>query len=143
MVGLSNELNLSPMRVYVILFNARTENEGIHSVQADDRNLIMMFAEEDDAIRYAMMLEAQDLPNPTVEAMDAQEIEDFCADSDYECILVEEGMLVVPPDRNVEETNWQADGQHRSADDKDRSDRDKSADDIDYDQIRRKLEGLL
>jgi hypothetical protein len=127
------------MRVYVILFNARTENEGIHSVQADDRNLIMMFAEEDDALRYAMMLEAQDLPNPTVEAMDSQEIEDFCADSDYECILVEEGMLVVPPDRNVEETDWQADGQPP----KDREAKDKSDDGIDYDQIRRKLEGLL
>jgi hypothetical protein len=122
------------MRIYVILFNARTENEGIHSVQADDRNLIMMFTEEDDALRYAMMLEAQDLPNPTVEAMDAQEIEDFCADSDYECILVEEGMLVVPPDRNVEETDWHADGQ---------APKDKSEDGIDYDQIRRKLEGLL
>jgi hypothetical protein len=122
------------MRVYVILFNARTENEGIHSVQADDRNLIMMFTEEDDALRYAMMLEAQDLPNPTVEAMDAQEIEDFCADSNYECILVEEGMLVVPPDRNVEETDWRAAGQ---------APKDKSDDGVDYDQIRRKLEGLL
>ncbi len=122
------------MRVYVILFNARTENEGIHSVQADDRNLIMMFTEEDDALRYAMMLEAQDLPNPTVEAMDAQEIEDFCADSNYECILVEEGMLVVPPDQNVEETDWRADGQ---------APKDKSNEGIDYDQIRRKLEGLL
>ena len=122
------------MRVYVILFNARTENEGIHSVQADDRNLIMMFTEEDDALRYAMMLEAQDLPNPTVEPMDAQEIEDFCADSDYECILVEEGMLVVPPDQNVEETDWRAEGQ---------APKDKSNDGVDYDQIRRKLEGLL
>jgi hypothetical protein len=44
-------------------------------------------------------------------------------------------MLVVPPDSNVEETDWQADGQPRS--------NNKSSDGIDYDQIRRKLEGLL
>jgi hypothetical protein len=123
------------MRVYVILFNARTENEGIHSIQAEDQNIIMMFSEEDDAHRYAMMLEAQDLPNPTVEPIDSEEIEEFCQSANYECILVEAGMLVVPPDSNVEETDWQADGQHRS--------NNKSSDGIDYDQIRRKLEGLL
>lgn len=123
------------MRVYVILFNARTENEGIHSIQAEDQNIIMMFSEEDDAHRYAMMLEAQDLPNPTVEPIDSEEIEEFCKSANYECILVEEGMLVVPPDSNVEETDWQADGQPRS--------NNKSSDGIDYDQIRRKLEGLL
>jgi hypothetical protein len=123
------------MRVYVILFNARTENEGIHSIQAEDQNIIMMFAEEDDAHRYAMMLEAQDLPNPTVEPIDSEEIEEFCQSANYECILVEEGMLVVPPDSNVAETDWQADGQPRSGN--------KSSDGIDYDQIRRKLEGLL
>jgi hypothetical protein len=123
------------MRVYVILFNARTENEGIHSIQAEDQNIIMMFSEEDDAHRYAMMLEAQDLPNPTVEPIDSEEIEEFCQSANYECILVEEGMLVVPPDSNVEETDWQADGQPRS--------NNKSSDGIDYDQIRRKLEGLL
>jgi Protein of unknown function (DUF3110) len=122
------------MRVYVILFNARTENEGIHSIQAEDQNIIMMFSEEDDAHRYAMMLEAQDLPNPTVEPIDSEEIEEFCQSANYECILVEQGMLVVPPDSNVEE-DWQADGQHRS--------NNKSSDGIDYDQIRRKLEGLL
>jgi Protein of unknown function (DUF3110) len=121
------------MRVYVILFNARTDNEGIHSIQAEDRNIIMMFTEEDDAHRYAMMLEAQDLPNPSVEAMDSQEIEEFCASENYECILVEEGMLVVPPETNVTDTDWQADGQHRNP----------SSDDVDYDRIRRQLEGLL
>jgi hypothetical protein len=123
------------MRVYVILFNARTDNEGIHSIQSEDRNIIMMFTEEDDADRYAIMLEAQDLPNPSVEAMDSEEIEEFCASANYECILVEQGMLVVPPESNVANTDWQADGQHRPTN--------PSSDEVDYDRIRRQLEGLL
>lgn len=127
------------MRVYVILFNARTDNEGIHSVRAEGHDLIYMFADEDDATRYAMMLEAQDLPTPAVEPLDSQEIEEFCADSNYECVLIEQGMLVVPPENNVTDTDWQADGQHRDTVNKD----EEVSSDLDYDRIRRQLEGLL
>lgn len=130
------------MRVYVILFNARTDNEGIHSVRAEGHDLIYMFADEDDATRYAMMLEAQDLPNPAVEPLDSQEIEEFCADSNYECVLIEQGMLVVPPENNMTDTDWQADGQHRKAAEAVGQDEDASSD-VDYDRIRRQLEGLL
>jgi Protein of unknown function (DUF3110) len=128
------------MRVYVILFNARTDNEGIHSVRTEGHDLIYMFADEDDATRYAMMLEAQDLPTPAVEPLDSQEIEEFCADSNYECVLIEQGMLVVPPENNLPDTDWQADGQHRQT--AENVDRDGDAN-VDYDRIRRQLEGLL
>jgi Protein of unknown function (DUF3110) len=130
------------MRVYVILFNARTDNEGIHSVRAEGHDLIYMFADEDDATRYAMMLEAQDLPTPAVEPLDSQEIEEFCADSNYECVLIEQGMLVVPPENNLTDTDWQADGQHRKTAETADKDEDASSD-VDYDRIRRQLEGLL
>jgi Protein of unknown function (DUF3110) len=130
------------MRVYVILFNARTDNEGIHSVRAEGHDLIYMFADEDDATRYAMMLEAQDLPTPAVEPLDSQEIEDFCADSNYECVLIEQGMLVVPPENNMTDTDWQADGQHRKNAEAAGKNEDTSSD-VDYDRIRRQLEGLL
>ncbi len=131
------------MRIYVILFNARTDNEGIHSLQSGDHNVIMMFTEQDDAERYAIMLEAQDMPSPSVEEMEAAEIEEFCASSNYECLLVEEGMLVVPPENNVMETDWQADGENRSAEFSNGQVVDRVSDGIDYDQIRRQLEGLL
>jgi RES domain-containing protein len=129
------------MRVYVILINARTDNEGIHTVHANGRDVIYMFTDADDASRYAMMLEAQDFPNPTAEAMDSEEIEEFCSDSNYEWVLVEEGMLVVPPETNLANTDWQADGQHRGkAMDEPAQD---DASGTDYDAIRRKLEGLI
>ena len=40
-------------KVYALLFNIRTENEAIHTVQIGDRNKILMFESEDDAMRYS------------------------------------------------------------------------------------------
>jgi hypothetical protein len=66
------------MRVFVLLFNARTENEGIHTIQLGDRHKVLMFESEDDATRFGVMLEAQDFPEPAVEAIDDREIKEFC-----------------------------------------------------------------
>ena len=94
------------MTVYVVLFNARTENEGIHSLQVDGRNLVLMFEVEDDATRFGVMLEAQDFPPASVEAFDEEEIEEFCAEAGYEAVHVEDGTLIMPPEQNVEKTTW-------------------------------------
>jgi hypothetical protein len=68
----------APKRVFILLFNAGTDNEGIHTIRIGDRNTVLMFESEDDATRFAVMLEAQDFPEATVEQMDAEEIEEFC-----------------------------------------------------------------
>lgn len=94
------------MSVYVVLFNARTENEGIHSLEMEGRQLVLMFEVEDDATRFAVMLEAQDFPPASVEAFDSEEIEEFCEGAGYEAVLVEDGTLLMPPDSVVEETTW-------------------------------------
>lgn len=126
----------TPMRVFVLLFNARTENEGIHTVRVGDRNQVLMFESEDDASRFALMLEAQDFPTATVEPMDSEEIKEFCESADYDWELVPDGALALPPESNVEQTDWQVD---KPVDDDDVDD----ITDADLDSIRRKLEGLL
>ncbi len=123
---------ITPMRVFVLLFNARTENEGIHTIQVGDRNKILMFESEDDATRFAVMLEAQDFPTATVEAMDAEEIKEFCETADYDWEVIPEGALALPPENNLEQTDWELD----------ESEPEDPAD-SDLDSIRRKLEGLL
>lgn len=100
---------MAPKQVYVLLFNARTENEGIHTIQIDDRQTVLMFEEEDDATRFALLLEAQDFPTATVEAIDLEEIEAFCQSAGYDSELVTEGMLAMPPETNLEKTDWQPD----------------------------------
>ncbi|MEL6350952.1 MAG: DUF3110 domain-containing protein [Cyanobacteria bacterium J06627_28] len=97
------------MSVYVVLFNARTENEGIHSLQMDGRELVLMFEQEEDALRFAVMLEAQDFPPASVESFESEEIEEFCEGAGYEAVVVEDGTLLMPPEKVVEETTWDPD----------------------------------
>jgi hypothetical protein len=126
------------MRVFVLLFNARTENEGIHTLKVDDRNVILMFESEDDATRYGLMLEAQDFVSPTVESFELEEIEEFCQGTGYECKLVPDGALAVPPESNVEQTDWQPEGKTVAS-----NEEPPELSDTELERIRRKLEGLL
>lgn len=149
---------ITPMRVFVLIFNAHTENEGIHSIRVGDaegspgtaRNKILMFESEDDALRFALLLEAQDFPTPTVEMLDAEEIKEFCTSAGYEWEIVPANSdLVLPPEMNLENTDWQADGTGNDPDPDDsyRSNQVPPAapemSDSELENIRRKLEGLL
>ncbi len=97
------------MRVFVVLFNARTENEGIHSLKVGDRNIVLMFEDEDDATRFGGLLEAQDFPPCSVEGFESEEIEEFCRGAGYEAKMVEPRTLVMPPEQNMETTDWDPD----------------------------------
>ncbi|NEO77034.1 DUF3110 domain-containing protein [Moorena sp. SIO4G3] len=123
---------IAPKQVYVLLFNARTENEGIHTIQIEDRQTVLMFEEEDDATRFALLLEAQDFPTATVEAIDVEEIEEFCQSAGYDSELVTEGMLAMPPETNLEKTDWQPDIKKTE-----------QPEISELDRIRRQLENLL
>ena len=140
---------ITPMRVFVLLFNAGTDNEGIHTIREGDRNKILMFESEDDATRFALQLEAQDFPTASVEEVDAEEIKEFCQGAGYEWELIHENeALVLPPEKNVEETDWQVDGENEKNDTEEKSiyaeeDEEREMSDAELDSIRRKLEGLL
>ncbi len=129
------------MRVFILLFNARTDNEGIHTIQIGDRQKILMFKSFDDATRYALMLEAQDLPSPTVEEMDSEEIEAFCQSNDYDWEIIEEGRLEIPPEQNVEQTDWKPDQPEEKELEAQETDSEMSNEELE--KIRRRLEGLL
>lgn len=107
---------LRPMPVHVLLFDAGTDQEGIHSLEINGRTLVLLFEERDDAERYAGLLEAQDFPVPTVEALDRREMELFCEQAGYEARLVpagflpetaEDRLLIAPPVRNMDVADWQ------------------------------------
>ena len=133
------------MRVFVLLFNAGTENEGIHTIRMGDRNLVLMFEQEDDATRYALLLEAQDFPIPAVETIDRKEIEEFCEGVGYDCKLVPAGfvpqdevdrLLIAPPEANLEQTDWDVEAKPEPAEESELPP-------SELDRIRRQLEGLL
>ena len=103
------------MLVYVLLYEAGTESEGIHSLELKDRTAILMFQDRDDAERYCGLLEAQDFPTPTVEELTKVDIEAFCVEAGYEPRFVEKGfiprndeerLMISPPLSNLEVGNW-------------------------------------
>ena len=134
------------MRVHVLLFNARTENEGIHTIAMGGENYVLMFEDEDDATRYAMLLEAQDFGSPAVEPIDEADVKEFCASAGYESKFVpkdfrpstpEERLMLAPPETNLEETDL-------SRQEKDPpSSSEAVADTSELDRIRSQLEKLL
>lgn len=135
------------MRVYILLYNAGTDNEGIHTIQIGDRNKILMFTEKDDADRYILMLEAQDFPTPTVEAIDEEEVKAFCQNADYDFEVVEPGKLAIPPERNLEPTDWDEEGKDVDTNTPETT-KSTEVDKVELsneelDRIRRQLEGLL
>ena len=134
------------MLVHVLLYDAGQDSEGIHSLELSGNTVVLMFENPDDAERYAGLLEAQDFPVPSIEALDREEIEIFCRQAGYEARLVESGfvpktdeerLLLAPPSSNRDVSGWQdADvTQDTAPGTPDSSD--------DLDAIRRRLEGLL
>ncbi len=133
------------MLVHVLLYDAGQDSEGIHSLELSGQTVVLMFENCDDAERYAGLLEAQDFPTPTVEALDQHEVELFCKEAGYEARLVEAGfvpktdderLMLAPPSSNRDVSNWQTDNQ--SVDSGQPSNASDGLDDV-----RRRLEGLL
>ena len=104
------------MKIFVLLYNPNTDNEGIHSIELKNRTIVLMFEEKEDAERYVGLLEAQDFPVPSVEMVDLEEINDFCNKCDYETRIVtknfvpktlEDRLLITPPQKNLEVDKWE------------------------------------
>lgn len=123
------------MRVFVLLFNAGTENEGIHTLQVGENHTVLMFEEEDDALRFALQLEAQDFPMASVEAIAEEEVWEFCQGVGYDWRRIAAGELEVPPPNNVDQVLWQAEGPQETPE--------TSPEAAEIEQFRRRLEGLL
>ena len=103
------------MLVNVLLYEAGTESEGIHSLELKGSTVILMFEDKDDAERYCGLLEAQDFPTPSIEKLTKTDIEAFCVEAGYEARYVEKGfipsndeerLMISPPLSNLEVGNW-------------------------------------
>ena len=152
-------MTVFPMRVHVLLFDAGTDSEGIHSLEIAGRTVVLLFENSDDAERYAGLLEAQDFPVPTVEALDREDVDLFCREAGYEARLIESGfvpsndeerLFMAPPQSNRDVSNWQDDagsddamaGQ-QAVEPARQGLETESESNPELDELRRRLEGLL
>ena len=81
-----------------ILTVAGKENDGAYSVTDDDGNQILyLFEEEDDAVRYAMMLEDSDYPEMHVLEVEDEVMVRTCEVHNYNYTVITSDDIVIPP----------------------------------------------
>ena len=81
-----------------ILTIAGKEKEGAYSVKDSlGEQILYLFEEEDDAIRYAMMLEQEDYPEMHVIEVEDEVMIKTCEVHDYNYTVITSDDIVVPP----------------------------------------------
>lgn len=81
-----------------ILAIADKENEGAYAVtDADGEKALYFFEEEDDAERYAGLLEAEDYPEMTVIEVDDEMAIKTCEMYGYNYVIITPNEFVIPP----------------------------------------------
>ena len=74
------------------------ETEGAYSVQDDEgEHILYLFEEEDDAVRYAMMLEDSGSPKMHVIEVEDEVMIRTCESHDYNYAVITPNAIVVPP----------------------------------------------
>lgn len=102
--------------IYVILFGVGQEStEGIYTLRTQDLidgsvinvDTVVAFECADDAERFSTLLEASLSHVPTVFPMTWSEITEWCNENNTRCRLETSGSLLLPPDSNVNVTDWE------------------------------------
>jgi len=77
------------------------ESEGAYSVSTQGgEQVLYLFEEEDDAIRYALLLEEQNYPEMHVIEVDGKVVIKTCEMHDYRYSVITKNDIVIPPVEN-------------------------------------------
>ena len=77
------------------------EDRGAYSVvDKSGEKILYLFEEEDDATRYAGLLEAEDYPEMTVVEVDEELAIKMCNAYNYRYVIITEDDFVIPPRDN-------------------------------------------
>jgi hypothetical protein len=83
--------------MFILTINGR-EKEGAYSVMNDEgEHILYLFREEDDATRYAMMLEEDGYPEMHVIEIEDEVMIKTCELHDYQYTVITPDDIVIPP----------------------------------------------
>ena len=83
--------------MYILTINGK-ESEGAYSVSDDEgENILYLFEDEDDAIRFAMMLEDNGSPEMHVIEVEDEVMIKTCEVHDYKYVIITPNDVVIPP----------------------------------------------
>ena len=88
--------------MFILTINGR-ETEGAYSVLDDDgEHILYLFEEEDDAVRYAMMLEEDNYPEMHVIEIEDDVMLQTCEMHGYQYTIITPNDIVIPPNSNYD-----------------------------------------
>ena len=83
--------------MYILTINGK-EDQGAYSVKNDEgEHILYLFESEDDAIRYAMMLEDNGSPDMHVIEVEDEVMIRTCEVHDYQYTVITPNDIVIPP----------------------------------------------
>jgi hypothetical protein len=83
--------------MFILTINGK-EKEGAYSVTDDEGDQILyLFEEEDDAVRYAMMLEEDDYPEMHIIEIEDKVMLKTCELHGYQYTIITPDDIVIPP----------------------------------------------
>jgi hypothetical protein len=86
--------------MFILTISGR-EDEGAYSVVNEDGDQVLyLFEEEDDAARFAMMLEEDDYPEMHVMEIDDDLLVNVCEMQGHEYVIITPNDIVIPPKEN-------------------------------------------
>tara|TARA_Y100000289_G_scaffold554_1_gene551 strand:- start:1054 stop:1326 length:273 start_codon:yes stop_codon:yes gene_type:complete len=84
--------------MYILTIDGK-ETEGAYSVTDDDgEQILYLFDDEDDAMRYAMMLEDDGSPEMHVIEVETELMIKTCEIHDYKYTIITKHDVVIPPE---------------------------------------------
>jgi hypothetical protein len=86
--------------MYIITIYGK-EDEGAYAVvNSEGDQVLYIFEEEDDAARFAMMLEEDQYPEMNVLEIEKDDIINACEMHDYQYAIITKNDIVIPPEQN-------------------------------------------
>ncbi len=83
--------------MYILAISGK-ETEGAYAIDNENnKRMVYMFLDKDDAVRYAGLLEADNFPDMSVVEVNDQEIIEACVKHGHEYFVVTPDDIVIPP----------------------------------------------
>ena len=83
--------------MYILAISGK-ETEGAYAIDNENnKRMVYMFLDKDDAVRYAGLLEADNFPDMSVVEVNDQEIIEACVKHGHEYFVITPDDIVIPP----------------------------------------------
>ena len=88
--------------MFILTIDGR-ETEGAYSViDSEGENILYLFQEEDDAVRYAMLLEEDGYPEMHVIEIEDEVMLKTCRSHGYQYTIITPNDIVIPPNTDYD-----------------------------------------